>query len=255
MFDDIELTNCPEEYALNCRNYEIKCHECKANSSGKYLQYNPINKNINEHPSNKPTKKKGVASYSRKGRKAEKKMINDIPYLVSNYASGSIGGDGDAHINLTNFGRVRVEIKNRFTEGGNIYPSSKEYKESKTQNISIILIQQHYKSTMFAYVEFKLWIDIWRRITFDKDIIMKREEYSFGHIYKAYQMKGVTTGSSATCKSLFYGEELNCPMNLYKDPRMEFSRMVTLSNGRHVMMHISTLSELIDLYNYVTLEE
>lgn len=253
MFDDIELTDCPEEYALNCKNYEIKCHECKANSSGKYLQYNPIDKNINEHPYKPSNKKKGVASYSRKGRTAEKKMIRDIPYLVSNYASGMIGGDGDAHIDLPDLGRIRVEIKNRFTKHGNIYPSAKEYREAATQKIQVIIIQHHPQNKMYAYLDFKLWTTMWRRIIFDNNIKMSDNDYCYGRVHTISRLKECEYGGTVEDCSLFLGEEKNADHNIYKDPRLQFSRMIITKDGKTVVMHINTLTEFIDLYNYVTL--
>lgn len=254
MFDEIELTNCPEEYALNCKNYEIKCHECKANTSGKYLQYNPIDKNINEHPASKSTKKKGVASYSRKGRKEERKMIRDIPYLVSNYASGSIAGDGDAHINLENIGRVRVEIKNRFTENGNIYPSKKEYKESATQKVGIILIQHHVSKNIYAYMNLKLFTTIWRTLLFGhKDLVWHSNEYLYGETYAFYKLRGTVRGDKVANTNLFLGEEKFAPANIYKDSSLNHSRLIVLKDGRNVVMHINSFNELIDFYKYVTL--
>ena len=255
MFDDIELTNCPSEYALNCKNYEIKCHACKANNSGKYLQYKPINKDINNHPASVKQKSRPV-SYSRKGRAAEKKMINNIPYLKSTYASGSVGGDGDAYIDLYNIGRIRVEIKNRFTEGGYKYPSAKEYRESATQGVGIILIQHHVRQETYAYMTFKLFITIWRVLLFHPDIRNSDDKYQWGYVTRFYEKCGTNLQDNVGKACFFLGEEKNSPTNIFKDDMMRYSRCVVYRKpmGQYVMMHENTLTELIGLYKYVTLD-
>jgi len=257
MFDDIELTDCPEAYALNCKHYETKCHECKANSTGKYLQYSPIDKTLNAHPCH-TKKKKGVTSYSRKGRKVEKKMVLTNPYLIPNYVSGALAGDGDAHIDLPNVGRVRVEIKCRFTKNGNRYPSAKEYRESKTQKIGIIMVNQtQYMNEIYAYINFRLFIRIWRTILWHQDIKWETNKYQYGDIYKFYMLRGVKYGEQVPKEAFFLGEAVNSRTNIFKDDMMRYSRCVVYRNdyGQYVMMHGDTLSNLIDLYKYLTIEE
>ena len=254
MFDDVYLTDCPEDYAFNCKNYEIKCHECKANSTGKYLQYRPINKAFNKHPCSLK-KKSGATSYSRQGRRVEKSMTLKNPYLIPNYVSGALVGDGDCHMDLTNLPRIRVEIKCRFTAKGNIYPAAKEYREAKTQDISIIMVNQtQYLNTIYAYMNLKLFLTMWRTIICCEDVKWNSEDYLYGDIYMFY--KHTKDQYNLEKVSFFLGEECNSPTNIFKDNMMRYSRMVIYQNdfGQYVMMHSDTLSEFINLYNYVTLK-
>lgn len=257
MFDEIELTNCPEKYALNCKNYETKCHECKANSKGKYLQYRPIINSINVHPCSIKKKKKGV-SYSRKGRKEERKMIVDSNYLISNYISGALAGDGDAHINLTNIGKIRVEIKCRFTINGKKYPSAKEYRESKNQKVQIILVNKtKFLNEIFAYMNFKLFIKMWREILWHKNIKWVSSKYKFAEHYEFYKVRKKVPHYPIESSSFVLGEESKSPINIFKDPTIKYSRIIIYirQEGQYVMMHQDTLNKLIDLYEYLTIEK
>ena len=136
MFDDLNLTNCPDKFALNCKRYDIKCHECKANDKGKHLLYLPINKSIKDHPAKNEPKKK-IVSYSRKGKAQEQKTINKSEVLERTIGSGSYVGDGDAYIPLLDIGRVRVEHKTRYNNKNLFNPTSTELKEGLNQNIKV----------------------------------------------------------------------------------------------------------------------
>ena len=139
MINSLELDNCPEEYALNCKGYEIKCHDCKANSTGKYLQYSPIDKSITTHPAS--IKQKAKTNYSRRGKHLEKQFINKKDELSANYASGSIGGDGDATMDIPLYGPVRVEIKSRFKKYNSRYvPTLQEIREGKKDGVKVWII-------------------------------------------------------------------------------------------------------------------
>ena len=136
MFNEIELSNCPDTYALNCKGYEVKCHKCKANASGKYLLYNPIDKTITPHPAS--IKQKEGPNYSRRGRVVEKKLIEKKDYMNKTYASGSVAGDGDATIEIPHIGRVNTEIKTRFKDFGKRFtPTTAEIRKGKEQNIKV----------------------------------------------------------------------------------------------------------------------
>lgn len=253
MFDEIELSNCPSVYALNCRHYQISCHKCKANNTGKYLQYTPINKDINNHPTSIKQKSSPVSN-SKKGRTFEKKMIKDIPYLLSTYASGSIGGDGDAYIDLINIGRVRVEIKNRLSESGNIYPTAKEYRESAAQNIDIILVRHVILRETYVYMTFKLFIKIWKTFIFHESIICHNYTYKYGELYDFYKTGLIPYGESMPKYNYYLLEEKNSPINVFKNYyKFKYETIVIYrkSIGQYVMMHQDTLTELIELYKNI----
>ena len=176
MFDDIELENCPDKFAFNCKRYAIKCHECKANNKGKHLLYLPINKSITPHPvESKPKKKK--TSYSRKGKAEEQKTINNSDILKRTIGSGSYVGDGDAYIELGPLGRVRVEHKTRFANRNIYNPTSTEILEGKNQGIKVWYIKN--KSSLvnynnFVVADYNLMAHIFKVIfTSDKLKIMK----------------------------------------------------------------------------------
>ena len=136
MFDNLELENCPDKFALNCKRYDIKCHECLANNKGKHLLYLPINKSIKDHPAkNKP--KKSKTNYSRKGKAQEQKTIDNSDLLKRTIGSGSYVGDGDAYISLGSLNKVRVEHKTRFNNKNLFNPTSNELKEGFTQDIKV----------------------------------------------------------------------------------------------------------------------
>jgi hypothetical protein len=160
MFDKLTLTNCPEKFALNCKNYEINCHTCKGNSTSKYLLYKPIDNSIDNHPANIVQKSK-VVSYASKGKSKERKLIKAIPFLNNTVASGAVAGDGDAYIILNNIGKLRVEIKCRFTSKTNIGPTLKEFREGGTQKIVVYLIHNVKQNKTYFYLTYFLFVQIW----------------------------------------------------------------------------------------------
>ena len=160
-FDDINLVNCPESFALNCKNYETLCSNCKANKTGPYLKYSPINKSISNHPASIKQKSKS-ASFSRRGRQKEKNIINNNDFLTSTYASGSLAGDGDAFIELGSH-KIRVEIKTRFKDFDTRYtPTMKELKEGATQDIKIWYIGDESGFNKFCYIDANLFTSFLR---------------------------------------------------------------------------------------------
>lgn len=161
MFEEIELKNCSEKFYLNCKNFQVKCFECKGNLTSKYLHYTPINKDINNHPANIVQKSKAI-SYSRKGKSKELKLIKFLPLFNSTRGSGCVNGDGDAYITISNFGKLQTEIKCRFTTTTNFLPTLKEYEEAKTQKIKIILIHLAKLNRTYFYLDFKIFVAIWK---------------------------------------------------------------------------------------------
>ena len=156
---DIELKNCPERYALNCKRYETHCHECKANGTSKYNKYLPIDKSMLPHPADVEQKKKSrqAPSYARKGRSDEKKIIGKVWWLNSTVGSGMVSGDGDAYIDLEFLPRIRTEIKIRYTENGSKAPSKAEIKEGLTQGVSVWYIYHKAKRCTYIYMTYKFF--------------------------------------------------------------------------------------------------
>lgn len=242
MFSDIELENCPELFAFNCKRFEIECHDCKANNSGKYLKYLPINKSIQNHPVNIKHKKKGVASYSRKGRVNEFKIIDSKPYLTKTYASGSIGGDGDAKLHLAHINSVSVEIKTRYTDKGAVGPSKKEIIEGLSQRAQLWIIQHKVYSSCYYYLTFDLFINIQKTIfmssikcttsyTASKYTSFLYEKYGYEHCVR-----------SIVCKGMYNKKISNDRFNM---------KIILIDNkiGQFVMMTEGVFDEIVSLYN------
>lgn len=161
-FEINELKNCPDNFAYNCKNYLIKCHECKGNLTSKYLQYRPINNTIINHPAS--IVQKSTNSFSKKGRVKEQKIIKESILLNSTRASGIINGDGDAYIYLSNIGKIKTEIKTRWTDPLNIKPTLKEFKEGISQDIKIFLIHNVKKLETYYYIDYSLFVKVWAMI-------------------------------------------------------------------------------------------
>lgn len=183
MFDNIKLKNCPDKFALNCKRYEIKCHECKANEKGKYLLYLPINKSIKNHPANnKP--KINKTSYSRKGKKDEQKTIDSSEVLQRTAASGSYVGDGDAFIPLGSLGKVRVEHKTRYNNKNLLGPTTKELKEGLNQNIKVWYIKDGTKShSIKIFVNYNFFSDIIKTIFTSLELKVKVDNQSLNSFF------------------------------------------------------------------------
>ena len=143
MFNEISLRNCPDDFANNCANYEIQCHNCLANCSGVRLQYQPIGSHPNygyrKHPAYaKPIKEKvervrdeKAAFYNRKGRQIEKKVIKEMG-AKSTMMSGATNGDGDGTILIGGF-KHRISHKFRFSMRNCLGPTSSEWEEGIKQ--------------------------------------------------------------------------------------------------------------------------
>lgn len=249
MFDDIELTDCPEKYALNCKRYMTECHNCKANSTGKYLKYSPINKSIDNHPINNKQKSR-APSYSRKGRVSEKKFISNYKYLTATYASGTIGGDGDAKLKLLDGSNVRVEIKTRYKEKGSIFPTSKEFKESKDQKVKVIYILNSSTGRDRVYVDFKFFIQIFQSIIGCFDIHTDSKYTSEGIYIRFWKFRGYATSDT----SQFTAFTLRGQKTSSKELNYEYTNNIDVyvnNHGHYASMEAQCFDELIDLYNYV----
>lgn len=179
MFDYIELSNCPDKFALNCKRYNIKCHECLANNKGKHLLYLPINKSIKDHPAKNEPKKSKSTTYSRKGIRQEQKTIESSSVLKRTIGSGSYVGDGDAVVNLGDFGKIRVEHKTRYNDKNLYSPTSSELKEGLTQKIKIWYIANGKRPYSFPYVfvNYNLLMKLIQVIFAHNKIIVKKDSY------------------------------------------------------------------------------
>jgi len=250
MFNELDLENCPEKFAFNCKRYEVECHNCKANNTGKYLKYIPIDKSIQNHPAGIKQKKKGVASYSRKGRTNENKIINDKDYLTRTYASGMVGGDGDAKLNLLHMNSVSVEIKTRYTEKGGKGPTKAEVVEGLSQKAQVWIIQHKVKRCTYYYLTFKLFVDIQRAIFMSPNIhcisIPTVNDYmSYKYTMAPKYQKGVIFYEHYVRSSMSRGmydkrfdDEYNLKINLIRNPL-----------GQFVMLTEGVFDEVVYLYN------
>ena len=147
MFSEINLKNCPEDFAYNCACYDTQCHNCLANGEGSKLYYQPISGNpsysYKKHPAYlKPVKKVEVkvrddkaAFYNRKGRQIEKKVIKSMG-ASSTMMSGATNGDGDGTIVIGGF-KHRISHKFRFSIRNCLGPTSSEWEEGIRQGIDI----------------------------------------------------------------------------------------------------------------------
>jgi hypothetical protein len=170
---------CPEEFASNCRNCEVKCHLCSGNKQGRYkLLYSPVIKQeglrYKDHPvyidkakidkdlakAKKLAKKSSPqAIYSAKGRKAERKniqkLIKDTPGIEVKHTarSGALYHDGDALIKLPDGSKISVEHKLRITRNNISGPTSKEWEES-SDSIFIIASKERGKVVAMSYESF-----------------------------------------------------------------------------------------------------
>lgn len=170
---------CPEEFASNCSNCEVKCHLCSGNKQGRYkLHYSPVFKQnglrYEDHPAfidkrkiekdiekakKKAKKNSPQAIYSAKGRRSEEKniekLIKDVPNLNIKHTvrSGALYHDGDALIELPDSSKISIEHKLRVT-GNNISgPTSKEWEESP-DSVFIIQSDKRGKVVTMSYESF-----------------------------------------------------------------------------------------------------
>jgi hypothetical protein len=128
---------CPIKYRLNCKNYELKCNNCKAkdSESANGFYYKPIN-DIGEHPYiilNKQSSEKGK-SYRNKGRNNEKRIINKLSGIPN---KSSIGNDG--YISLIENDYLSLEIKTR-VEGNRPWPSKLEWDKAMSKGIDVFVV-------------------------------------------------------------------------------------------------------------------
>lgn len=242
MFEDIELSNCPDKFALNCKNYQTKCFKCKANNKSGYLLYAPINNTIINHPASIVQKSK-VQSYSSKGRAKEKALIASMDYLYSTKGSGSVLGDGDAYLLLNGIGKVRVEIKSRFTNKTNIKPTLKELREGKSQNINIFIISNVTQNKNYFYINYKLFSEMW------KVCILK--SYKFAPVFferscKNYFNYYITPYENEHFILLKISNEFRVPTHYYE------IFIIKTKAGYYVGMYENTFNTFIDLYQTLT---
>jgi hypothetical protein len=261
MFDNLNLLNCPEEFALNCKNYEVQCHKCKGNKTSKYLKYIPIDiYNNKEHPASVVQKSK-LSSYSRQGRSNEKKLIDKSSLLNSTYASGMIGSDGDAFLELNHLKKVKVEIKSRFTSKTSISPTLKEYREAFNKNISIHLIYNKYLNKSFYFIDMKLFTVIWQSILLTNDIYKIEEYIHLLHSYKVNVINFYKRSTNPILKNSLHRtvhfsfiENIN-GSNYSLQTEISYDKTLNLIKnkvGSYVAMNQVTFKELIDFYQCST---
>jgi protein RecA len=183
----IDLENCPEVYALNCKRYEVACHKCKANGKGKNMQYIAIDKSLDleEHPAAKQTNKeierqRTARAYSRKGRVKEGKLILGCDFLHRTMASGSVSKDGDAYMYI-NDRQIRVEIKVRFKDRftSSFTPTKKELVEGLQQGVKMWIIMSGSQKALVhraTYVDYRVFMDIYR-VVFNSDKTLLKEDF------------------------------------------------------------------------------
>lgn len=251
MFEDIELSNCPDNFALNCKNYQIKCFQCKGNNTSTYLLYKPINNSINNHPASIVQKSKSQ-SYSSKGRAKERFLITNISLLSPTKGSGVVLGDGDASLTLNGIGKIRVEIKSRFTSKTNIKPTSKELKEGRTQNINLFIIHNVIQNRTYFYITYRLFSEIWK-VYIEKswkfvnvELPLEISEYS-----QAYEVTPYYNSPTTWFK---ISNEFQFRNSKFGNKFYELNKLFIIKNkvGVYVGMHEATFNDLIDLYQNLT---
>ena len=254
---ELNLTNCPEKYALNCKRYEVYCHECKANNKGKYLKYLPINKSIAVHPAstvqnnrdNKNNKNfNNTISFSTQGRKSEADFIKKCSYLTKTYASGSIAGDGDAYINLLGGKKIRVEIKTRFTNyKSRFVPTANELKKGLSAGVNAwIILNSVYQSTIF--IDYKSFTDVFREIVLHPYILVS-ELYEGTHLFGFRLTKDKWLKESFFFYWQYYKVNRGIkPRNLtFWELNSEF-KVIENSYGKFVLAKERTFTKLINIY-------
>jgi len=250
MFNELDLENCPEKFAFNCKRYEIECHNCKANNNGKYLKYIPIDKSIQNHPAGIKQKKKGVASYSRKGRSNELKIIKQKDYLNKTVASGSIAGDGDAKLILSLMNPVPVEIKTRYTDKGGQGPTRSEVVEGLNQNTQLWIIEHKINNCCYYYLIFDLFVNIQKTIFMSSNINCISTYTDTG--YTSYRYTVHQFGDKAGKIYEHYIRDIKCKSmynKKFKDSYNMKINLITNSLGQFVMMPEGVFDELYTLYS------
>lgn len=252
MFEEVELKNCPERFYLNCKNFETKCFECKGNLTSKYLHYTPINKDINNHPASIVQKSKAV-SFSRQGKDKEIRLIKNLPLFKSTRGSGCVNGDGDASITISNFGKLKVEIKCRFTTSSNFLPSMKEYEEAKTQKIKLILIHLVKIKRTYFYLDFKIFVNMWKTFLSSIDIVSfyKRKNLYLKETVPEYIFDRLKSTKPYTHVFKLV-DEFNFKKSKFGVTYYDELTLFIIKNkvGTYVAMNEYTFNELISLYEY-----
>jgi len=130
------MDNCPLLNQLNCRNFEIKCHDCLCTNDERPLQYSPLDKNI-IHPYKLKEREKrsqeGRSNRSR-GRRNEKTIMNTISQ--GKVKKSSIGCDGYIPFHSHN---LKVEIKTRLNHKSK-WPTTQEWGKFLTQGLDIFIV-------------------------------------------------------------------------------------------------------------------
>lgn len=253
--DSPNLLLCPSLFALNCKEYHIKCNRCKANKKGKILYYkpllsdpslsiHPLNSSITpSSPSSSPLKVGSYSykkqNYSRLGRVDELKFIErESMFFIKTKASGSYLGEGDALLVLPSI-KLQTEIKCRYTPYGIPYPSSKELKEglNRTKPISLWIIIDKNKEE-YAYLHYKAFYDLYTT------------SFSHGshHLFETTQYYvNISKGTSKRSIKLSFDTVLVIDNPIGKFVYMKYSLLRSLLS----LLSFSSSSSLISTFDYV----
>lgn len=140
---------CPDDYAFNCKNYEVQCLSCKAvNTEGERLFYSPviIGAGLDQHPYIREAKgersrlnaeqkeerntevAKRARYYNRKGKEIERKVIKSIRGAKLTFNSGATNNDSDGYIWIEDTKYV-LSHKMRFSTKNLLGPTSAEWND------------------------------------------------------------------------------------------------------------------------------
>jgi len=167
--------NCPEEFKLNCKNQDIKCSRCSAESESTILHYTPILEDkdltIQKHPAfilakkekqqsqlEAKKEKQSTSTFKRaqknvkQGNSIEKKVLKKISASFTT-GSGRVFGDGDGYITLENGNRIYIEHKARLAGRNTLGPTKAEWEKAQQQNAEIFIVTNEDNSIVTMSLE------------------------------------------------------------------------------------------------------
>lgn len=135
-----------------------------------------------DHPCHKSNIKKkrkaddNYVNYCRQGKTLEKQILGQLSYLRLSYASGSIGNDGDAQLNVEELeGLVnnRIEHKTRFNNKNTYGPTKGELDKGRKQKVGCYFITTKRKpNTLRPITSTRIFVEqnVFTDILFSLDI-------------------------------------------------------------------------------------
>jgi hypothetical protein len=150
------------------------------------------------------------------------------------------------YILLNNIGKLRIEIKTRFTTAKCVKPTIKEFKEGKTQNIAIYLIHNNIQRRNYFYIRYFTFVKIF------KTFVEK------AHTFNAHSLNKNTVEIIAFEKNpaVFFNikDEFDVDNRKLGNKFYEVSSLFIIKNkvGVYVGMSEPTFYDLIDLYQELT---